>query len=248
MGSSFIPIAFQELLPNSVMRSIARDNTFNTEVPLRSPFFIYTIADALSSTIDLIHNQVIGILTLAGSATLEYGFCQFDAGDVYAIDGTMTINMSHNSAFSGDVPLLAYIDMSTANMADKLIFRLNTNTNTNTAVEPRVFAPISGGYITSVNRFQMFGNSGYRADVHSSWLVNFGTNKILPPTEFVIELGANAVTEGPTMEGTGFAFIKVLSSWNSGQPIIEMYEYTGSTNNYLHFQIVGGTWKKATLN
>ncbi len=249
LGGSFIPVMFQEILTNREMISLAQDNNFYTEVAIRSPFYVITDTLAKNTKVDLINNKVTSILTLAGSASLDRGFCEFSAREVQKLgSNTMTITMDRNSAFSGGVPLLAYNSVSQTDLGTKLIFRLTNNTNDNTAVEPRAFAPISGSNITSVNKYQLWANSGYRADLTSNWSVNLGANRILPPTQFVIDLGTNSVTSGPTLGGSGYATVKVLSQWNGGQPVTEIYERTGSANEYLHVSVIGGSWKKATFN
>lgn len=248
LGSSFIPVMFQNVLTNREMHAIARDNVFYTEIAIRSPFYVITASGASSSVTDLLNNKVVGILTLSGAATLERGFCEFNSAEVQAVTGTVTINMTGNSSFSGGVPLLAYNSVSTADLTTKLIFRLANNTNENTSVEPRAFAPISGSNITSVNKYQLFANSGYRSDLTSNWVVNLNANRILPPSEFVIDLGTNTVTNGPTMGSSGYATIKVMAQWNGGQPITEIYERTGGANDYMHVSMISGTWKKATFN
>ena len=78
--------------------------------------------------------------------------------------------------------------------------------------------------------------------------MNLNANRILPPSEFVIDLGTNTVTNGPTMGSSGYATVKVMAQWNGGQPVTEIYERTGGANDYLHISMINGTWKKATLN
>lgn len=248
LGGSFIPVIFQNVLSNRDQNSIAQDNVFYTEIPIRSLFYTATADSAANCTVDIRNNSVNSILTLSGLANITRGFNEFTASDVESMTGKMSINMFENSAFFNNVPLLSYNSSTLSNIGDKLSFRLVNNYNLNDAVNPRIFAPISGSYINTVNKYQISGNIGYSANVTSGWTVNFAENKILPNTEIIIDLVVNPVTGGPVLLGSaGYATIKITGQWDGGKPIVELYEEPGGGTNYL-YRSSGLGWKRVTLN
>lgn len=236
------------ILEDEEMYGIAENNTFYTDVTIPYPFFIEH-RDGLSvaverSTYDVINNHIINTDDFVSTGCIGRGFVEFDALHVEQLETHTTINIRDNSYFSSAQPLLSYNSSTGISLGDKLRFTLENNRNTNLAVLPSLFLYSSGGtYVPRVNRYKIFNNSGFNDRVPSVWHVDFNNEKIMPHTEFVVDLSltTNLHNAPAGLPNTDYAFVKVLNEWE-GVSYIQIYVH-GSTSQ-CYFEWNGFSWKK----
>ena len=243
------------ILEDEEMYGIGENNTFYTDVLIPYPFFIEH-RDGLSiaverSTYDVINNHIINTDDFTTTGCIGKSFVEFDALHVEQLETQTTINIRDNSYFSSAQPLLGYNSATGNSLGDKLIFTLENNRNTNTNLLPSLFSYSSGGtYVPRVNRYKIFNNAGFNDRVHSLWVVDFNNEKIIPHTEFVIDLATNTVANGRLLNApagistTDYAFVKVLNEWE-GVTYIQIYVH-GEMRQYF-YEWNGFSWKSHSV-
>jgi len=240
------------ILEDEEMYGIAENNTFYTDVVIPYPFFI-NYRDGLSvaverSTYDVINNQIINTDDFTTTGCIGKSFVEFDAYYLNLHETQAIINIRDNSYFSSAQPLLGYNSApANTNLGDKLIFTLENNRNTNLALVPLLFSYSSGGVdIIKVNRFKIFNNSGFSDRLSTVWIVDFNNLKIMPHSEFVVDLSTNTIANGRLLNApagiptTDYAFVKVVNEW-VGWSFIEIYVH-GTTALY-QYKWNGASWK-----
>lgn len=256
LGTYFAAYKFQNVLPNREMYSIAENNTIYTEAVIPYAFFI-THGNSLSpdsvkaSITEIVNNHVIGTGPLAGLGTVQRGFCEFNADEVAkVVGGKHQINVRNNSFFASSTSALLSYNNAIYNIKSDLTFRLVENKNTNTALTPFMFHNYFSGQVDSVDTYQVWGNQGFSESFHTTWKINLSKGKIIAPSRIAFDLYYHALitNKPPTVGTSGNAIISVLGDWGSGNAKVELYENTGSSNDYLHYTTSASTWKKATLN
>jgi len=243
------------ILEDEEMYGIAENNTFYTDVAIPYPFFIEH-RDGLStaverSTYDVINNHIINTDDFTTTGCIGRGFVEIDALHVEQLETQTTINIRDNTYFSSAQPLLSHNSATGNSLGDKLIFTLENNRNTNTNLLPSLFSYSSGGtYVPRVNRYKIFNNAGFNDRVHSLWVVDFNNEKIIPHTEFVVDLATNTVANGrllnapagiPTID---YAFVKVLNEWE-GVTYIQIYVHGGMRQYFYEWN--GYNWKSHSV-
>lgn len=238
------------ILEDEEMYGIAENNTFYTDVVIPYPFFIEH-RDGLSvsverSTYDIINNQIINTDTFTTTGCIGRSFVEFDALHIEQLETQSTINLRDNSYFSSAQPLLGYNSSTGISLGDKLIFTLENNRNTNLAVIPKLFSYSSGLEVLKVNRFKIFNNTGFSDRVPSVWYVDLNNEKIMPHTEFIVDLAAttNILNAPAGLPTTDYATIKVISEWE-GVSFIEIYVHGGLTKKYYEWN--GFSWKSHSI-
>lgn len=243
------------ILEDEEMYGIAENNTFYTDVAIPYPFFIEH-RDGLStsverSTYDIINNNIINTDDFTTTGCIGRGFVEIDALHVEQLETQTTINIRDNTYFSSAQPLLSHNSATGNSLGDKLIFTLENNRNTNTNVLPSLFSYSSGGtYVPRVNRYKIFNNAGFNDRVHSLWVVDFNNEKIIPHTEFVIDLATNTVANGRLLNApagiptTDYAFVKVINEWE-GVTYIQIYVHGGMKKYFYEWN--GFSWKSHSV-
>jgi len=240
------------ILEDEEMYGIAENNTFYTDVVIPYPFFI-NYRDGLSiaverSTYDVINNHIINTDDFTTTGCIGKSFVEFDAYYLNLHETQARINIIDNSYFSSAQPLLGYNSApADTNLGDKLVFTLENNRNTNLALVPLLFSYSSGGVdIIKVNRFKIFNNSGFSDRLSTVWIVDFNNLKIMPHSEFVVDLSTNTIANGKLLNApsgiptTDYAFVKVVNEW-VGWSFIEIYVH-GTTALY-QYKWNGASWK-----
>jgi hypothetical protein len=231
------------ILEDEEMYCSAENNTFYTDVEIPYPFFVEH-RDAYStsvkaSVIDVINNHIINTDSFTTTGCIGKGFVEFDALHVGQLETKTTINIRDNSYFSTAQPLLSYNSSTGISLGDKLVFTLENNRNTNLSVLPKLFSYSSGGTeVIKVNRYKILNNSGFNDRVSSAWYVDFSNEKIMPHSEFVVDLSTNTIGNGKLINApsdiptSDYAFVKVLNDWE-GATYIEIYVHT-TTRRYFY--------------
>lgn len=244
------------ILEDEEMYGIAENNTFYTDVVIPYPFFI-NYRDGLSiaverSTYDVINNHIINTDDFTTTGCIGKSFVEFDAYYLGLHETQGVINIRDNSYFSSAQPLLGYNSAPVnTNLGDKLVFTLENNRNTNLSLVPLLFSYSSGGVdVIKVNRFKIFNNSGFSDRLSTVWIVDFNNLKIMPHSEFVVDLSTNTVANGrllnapagiPTID---YAYVKVLNEW-VGWTHIQIYVH-GSSRKYF-YEWNGASWKSHSI-
>ena len=244
------------ILEDEEMYGIAENNTFYTDVVIPYPFFI-NYRDGLSiaverSTYDVINNHIINTDDFTTTGCIGKSFVEFDAYYLNLHETQARINIIDNSYFSSAQPLLGYNSApADTNLGDKLVFTLENNRNTNLALVPLLFSYSSGGVdIIKVNRFKIFNNSGFSDRLSTVWIVDFNNLKIMPHSQFVVDLSTNTVANGRLLNApagiptTDYAFVKVIGEW-LGVTYIQIYVH-GSTRQYF-YEWNGYNWKSHSV-
>lgn len=246
LGTSFLPVAFQQLLTDSDMSAKSVGGTLRTEVQMRNYAFVYHYNAALPALAQYSETIVEG-LTIVPIGSLASGaftraIVETDMNRIVDKSEGTRIVVSKVSGPIGAALGIGYVGYTSGSLAAKLDIEVTDLNNTLTqATLNRPFDRLSGNTAVDPRSFLIRGNYNYRDLMPAGWTFNF--NALRPGCVFNVDTATTVATNAPPWpSGTNYALIECLGDYfASTDKNVRVTIGPADRNDFIFYTRDGGT-------
>lgn len=245
LGTSFVPVIFQQVLTDAEMVAKSIGGVLKTEVTIRNYAFIVhynallpALAEYSSTIVDGL--SVVSIGTLTGDVFTR-AIVETDMGRVEDKSLGTKIVVNDVSGPIGNAYGIGYTGYTAGALSSKLDIEITNLNNTRAiAAANYLFRALSGSNAVDPQSFLFFNNHGYRDLMVPSWTFNF--NALRPGNAFTVDTATVVATNPPPWASSQYALIECLGDYFAAtDKNVRVTVGTAARSDYIFYTRDGGT-------